>query len=289
MDMKMKSYKEWELAPREEINMFELDKFSLIILTRCNLRCQLCCEYVPMNKPFPDMTLDEEKTILDSFFQVVDYVHTLHLTGGGEPFLHPHLPEMIDTAMAYKDRFDRLMLFTNCTVSISDDLISAMKNHKDKVFVQLSHYRQKPESEESNLKLIEENGIHYRLRKYYGDDQSFGGWVDFGGWECRNRNNDEMHETFQNCSVTSVMHGNWRTRDGKVHWCSRSQRGTELGLMPDDPAFYVDLLDNAESAEEKRNKFRAIAEGHSILACNYCSGDQGTTDREKRYAAAEQL
>ena len=68
--------------------MFQLDKFSLIILTRCNLRCKYCCEYVPVSKPFPDMTIEEERNILEHFFAVVDHVKTLHLTGGGEPFLH---------------------------------------------------------------------------------------------------------------------------------------------------------------------------------------------------------
>ena len=46
--------------------MFQMGKFSIIILTRCNLRCRLCCEYVPVNKPFPDMTVEEEQKILDA-------------------------------------------------------------------------------------------------------------------------------------------------------------------------------------------------------------------------------
>lgn len=66
--------------------MFRLGKFSLIILTRCNLKCRLCCEYVPQNEPFPDMTPDEERKILYAFFSAVDHVDTLHLTGGGSPF-----------------------------------------------------------------------------------------------------------------------------------------------------------------------------------------------------------
>ena len=75
--------------------MFILNKFSLIILTRCNLRCRLCCEYVPQSRPFPDMTVEEARRILEAVFQVAEHINTLHLTGGGEPFLHPQLATVV--------------------------------------------------------------------------------------------------------------------------------------------------------------------------------------------------
>jgi hypothetical protein len=84
------------------------------------------------------------------------------------------------------------------------------------------------------------------------------------------------------------MQGNWRTRDGRVHWCSRSQRGMELGLMPDCQQDYVDLLDDSP-IEAKRAKFRAIAAAKHLTACRHCSGDQGTGDPRRRRPAAEQL
>ena len=83
------------------------------------------------------------------------------------------------------------------------------------------------------------------------------------------------------------MRGNWRTRDGKVHWCSRSQRGMELGFIPDNPDDYVDLFD-LTTREEKQQKFRHIAEKHYLSACDRCSGDQGTNDITVRHKAAEQ-
>lgn len=269
--------------------MFELDKFSLIIVTRCNLRCKLCCEYVPQNKPFPDMTVEEERAILENFFECVDRVKTLHLTGGGEPFLHKGLPELIEEAMKYRDKFDRLMLFTNSTVKISRELADALTKYKDKIFVQVSHYHQMPDKEEENLETIKGTGVSYRVRRYYGEDQDFGGWVDFGTWESKNRTEEELEGIFKNCSVTEVMHGNWRTRDGKVFWCSRAQRGTELGLLPDYKDDYVDLFDESLTAEEKREKFIRISKARYINACNHCSGDQGTDDKAKRYPAAQQM
>lgn len=271
------------------MNMFKLNKFSLIILTRCDLRCRLCCEYVPQNKPFPDMTVPEAEKILSSVFDVADYIETLHLTGGGEPFLHPELADMIKIAMQYSQQFGKLMLFTNSTISISDKLLSTLKQYKDKILVQTSQYGLMPDKEKATVQRLQENGIACKVEKYYGENQSFGGWVDFGKWESHKRTPQQLTEIFHACAITRCMKGNWRTRDGKVHWCSRSQRGMDLGLLPDVPDDYVDLLDASVSIEEKRAKFEEIANKQCISACDYCSGDEGTDDQAKRFPAAEQL
>lgn len=268
--------------------MFVLNKFSLIILTRCNLRCRLCCEYVPQNKAFPDMTVEEESRILDAAFCVADRITTLHLTGGGEPFLHPKLPELVEAAMAYRDRFDHLMLFTNDTVPASPELLETLAHYGEKILVQVSRYGRAPEWEEENLRLLRDRRIPCKVVKYYGTEQDFGGWVDFGPWEAQGQSPAVLAERFASCAVTRDMGGNWRTRDGRVHWCSRSQRGMELGLIPDCPEDYVDLFDSS-TIEEKREKFRRIANAACLSTCDRCSGDQGTADNQKRYPAAEQL
>lgn len=270
-------------------NQLTLNKFTLIITTRCNLRCKLCCEYVPQNKPFPDMTLNEERTILNLLFETVDGVQTLHLSGGGEPFLHPLLFEMIDIAFEYSSKFERFMLFTNCTIIPSQELLNVISKYAYKTTIQTSRYGINPKREQEVISLLETTGANLKIEKYYGEDQSFGGWVDFGDWEHHNYCPDDLSQVFNNCAVTRDMHGNWRTRDGKVHWCSRSQRGTELGLLPDNPNNYVDLINSNENREQKREKFRKISEGTYLSACNYCSGEQGTNIKSKRYQAAEQL
>lgn len=269
------------------MNMFTLGKLSLIILTRCNLRCRLCCEYVPQNKPFPDMTVEEEQKILSAAFDTVDHIGVLHLTGGGEPFLHPKLAQMVEKAMEYDGRFDRLMLFTNCTVPVPEQLLDMLSLFKDKILVQVSQYGRFPEREKAILQSLLDNGVPCKVVRYYGEEQDFGGWVDFGPWDKQEQTSRTLEERFHTCAVTSVMCGNWRTRDGKIHWCSRSQRGMELGLMPDNPEDYVDLFDGT-SREEKQKKFERIAVKGYISACDHCSGDQGTEDKGLRHPAAEQ-
>ena len=263
-------------------------KFTIIITTRCNLKCKLCCEYVPNNKPFEDLSISECRNILNSFFDVVDYVHTLHLSGGGEPFLHKQLANLVEECMRYTEQFDRLMLFTNSTIVPSAELVEILKKYKEKIVVQVSHYGIYPEREQTVLEQIKNTGVTVKFQKYYGEEQTFGGWIDFGTWEDRGRDQDEMEKIYHNCGITRNMRGNWRTRDGKIHWCSRSQRGTELGLLPDFPGDYIDLFDQS-TIEEKREKFRVFLERPYINACRFCSGDVGTQDIGKRYHAAEQI
>lgn len=268
---------------------FHIGKLTLIVTTRCNLRCQLCCEYVPQHTPFPDMTLDEEGQILAAAFEVIDHVNTLHLSGGGEPFLHKNLPAMIDKAFEYDDRFDRFMLFTNSTIPVSEELMATLVRYRTKTVVHASDYGVAPEQSDRIYRSLRNNGINLRVVNYHGEEQDFDGWVDFGTFEPRGRMSDELENVFANCAVTRDMCGNWRTRDGKLHWCSRSQRGLELGLLPDFACDYVDLLDEKFTGEQKRMKLKQIMSARYLQACDWCSGEQGTHDKTKRHAAAIQM
>lgn len=265
-----------------------LNKMSLVVTTRCNLKCNLCDEFIPGNMPFPDMTPAEEVRILDALFQVVDHVNLLHLSGGGEPFLNPYLADMIHTAFRYGDQFDRLMVFTNSTVPLSDKLLDALVCYRERIILHASNYGITPEKSEAAYQRLQEHGVNLRVIKYYGADQDYGGWVDFGTWEARGRTDAELAKVFANCGITKAMQGNWRTRDGTVHWCQRSQRGMELGLLPDCPADYVDLFSD-ETREEKRSRFRRIMDACYLSACDHCSGNHGTDDLSKRFPAGQQM
>lgn len=264
-----------------------LHKMSFVVTTRCNLRCQLCDEFIPANKPFLDMTAIELRKLLEAFFDVVDRVDMLHLSGGGEPFLNPHLAELIELVFEYESRFDRFMTFTNGTIPVSDSLLKALSG-KPKLIVQNSDYGVHPKRSEQMRSVFRGAGIGFRVNKYYGDEPDYGGWVDFGPWTSYGRTPGEMIQVFANCGITKHMNGNWRTRDGKVHWCQRSQRGMELELLPDCPEDYVDLY-GAEAREQKREKFRAIEQTQYLSACGYCSGNHGTEDASKRFPAGRQM
>jgi hypothetical protein len=235
------------------------------------------------------MTVNELEKILTTTFNTIDHIGIFHLTGGGEPFLHKQLADLIECSMKYNGQFEKLMLFTNCTIFPTQRLSDTIKKYRDRLIIQVSLYGVNPKHEEDILSTLETTGAKLKIEKYYGDDQSFGGWVDFGEWKSQNRPDKELCGIFKNCAVTRDMRGNWRTRDGKVHWCSRSMRGMELGFIPDNPNDYVDLFNEKETKEQKRRKFTSIANAKYISACDYCTGNHGIDDVNKRFKAAEQI
>jgi hypothetical protein len=265
-----------------------LNKMSLVVTTRCNLRCKLCDEFIPQHKPFPDMTIAEERKILHALFGVADHVKLLHLSGGGEPFLNPNLAEMVAIAFEYSDKFDQLMVFTNSTIKLKYELLDVMIRYKEKIMVHCSNYGLFPERAEELYAKLTECAIPHRITKYYGDNQDYGGWIDFGEWVGYSRTKDELAQIYKNCGITRIMHGNWRTRDGTVHWCQRSQRGHELDILPNYADDYIDLFDNS-TTEQKREKFYNIMSRQYLCACGHCSGNHGTYDNSKRFPAGEQM
>ena len=209
---------------------------------------------------------------------------------GGEPLLREDFPEIWAYNRAhFFDRADMFKTATNGSVPISDALVEVWRDYGEKIHIIVDNYGPElsPLAEE-NVEKLRRNGIDCELRDMYSEKRHFGGWVDFGPWEPQGQGPGTLAERFASCAVTRDMHGNWRTRDGKVHWCSRSQRGMELGLIPDCPEDYVDLFESTTVAE-KREKFCRIAGAAHLSACDRCSGDAGTGDAQKRYSAAEQL
>lgn len=76
----------------------------------CNLRCIYC--YASSGIPLEDeLTLEEISAVVD---QAVDLgARKIIVLGGGEPFLYPHLFEVIDYILSKKVETD---VFTNCTM-----------------------------------------------------------------------------------------------------------------------------------------------------------------------------
>jgi hypothetical protein len=75
-----------------------------------------------------------------------------------------------------------------------------------------------------------------------------------------------------------------------MHWCLRSLRGVEQRLISaKEGTDYLNLFDNRISLQSQRETLKRIINTGYISACDYCSGDIGTTDTSKRHPAAEQM
>lgn len=228
-----------------------------------------------------------EKTI-ERYFSVVDYVQWFEFSGG-EPFMHKDLHRMVSKCMDYSDQFEKLLVLTNGTLLPGKELLEEFIKHKDRMVVMISHYGEYSNRAEELVELLESHGITCDVKIYYGDEQHFGGWVDYGKFEKYNRSEEELKRIFAHCGATK-MSGCFTTHGGEMHWCVPSARGMRLlGVVPRDKSDYVDLFDDTMTRDEQRAKIFSITEKKFITACDYCSGDHGTTDMSKRHRAAEQI
>ena len=254
---------------------------------QCNLKCELCGVLVPHYSYRPQMTVEECSDTLCAIFQIVNSVGKLQITGG-EPLMHPKLDLILEECFKYREQFKELWFFSNCAVPLRPEVVEALEKNKEKVVVHCSDYGVKPEIATRIRNVLDEHMLNYKYLKYYGEDQYYDGWVDNGDFVPHHRTKEENEKIFNECSHV-CRGGSWYVRNGQMHWCGRSIRGTELGKIPLCEDDYLDIFTNETSLEEKRQKLEKLKMARCIIACDYCNGYYGTEDKAKRYPAGGQM
>ncbi len=283
----MKSYikfigKDKMYKVQKEINV---EMVNLTPTMRCNLKCKLCGVLVPHYSYCPQMAKDEFINSLKAVFEIIDHVNKLQITGG-EPFIHPQLAELVEACFEYKKQFGKLWIFTNGTVPLSAKMLDILKRYNSDILIHISDYGLRREITTKLIEDIEKTGCQYRYLKYYGEQQYFDGWVDQGDFISHNRNEKDMEEVFEHCPHV-CRGGSWYVRNGQMHWCGRSIRGFELEKIPLKEGEYLNIYEG--NIEERRDKFKNLMKLKSITACNYCNGNYGTNQEDKRYPAGQQM
>ncbi|MBR2408347.1 MAG: radical SAM protein [Lachnospiraceae bacterium] len=268
---------------------FALPRVTIPVILRCNLKCKYCINELQYFETKEDLTLEQFKKDLEMFFQIVDRVGKFELTGG-EPFLRRDLEDFVRESVKYKDQFKWIRLDTNGTIPVRQELIDEIKKYGDLVEVFVSNYGEISRKAEENDRILTENNVNHQLRKYYGEDAYFGGWIDNGKVFDRKRSPEETEKVYHNCAVYKELGGCWLLLNGKLHLCARCLQGTQHGAIPSvKNVDYLDIHDPSLSIEEKREIIRNMLECKAITACAYCDGSLGTDDPNKRVTPAEQL
>ena len=253
------------------------------ITTHCTLNCRLCAngiKYVKSQEHFPFEKLCNE---IDLMFQLVDYTDKLEIMGG-EPLLHPDLPEIIEKVLEYSPQIGILRLPTNGTIIPSPNVIDTfLKNKKNvcKMEFLISHYGNLSYKAEQIIKLCKENEIYCRVDIYHGNDMYYGGWIDFGT-DCNRlpKTTEETLLLFSNCAC--AKHGYAMFVKGKLYPCSASVLRLRSGLDKNIPGL-IDLFDDAPM-ESKRKQLMKYAD-NPYYVCQYCDG---MNENSKRYPGGEQ-
>jgi organic radical activating enzyme len=251
-----------------------------MVNTVCTLKCRRCITLTPYQKSPENYPMERISKDIDCFFEIYDEIEHFDIEGG-EPLLHPDLPEIIEKALEYKPYYKRLHILTNGTILPSEELLSVCRGNKDIFFI-IDDYGSKLSKKAEEIKnVLRENEIDFRVDVYHGEDQYFGGWVDFGDLKHKNDSEEKIEEIFHHCRQPNA--GAPYIKNGKMFLCSIQAAG--IRHIPLKENEYIDF-GSRQSIQEKK-QIAADFGKKPIAACAYCQGFDAESG--KRYPAAEQL
>ena len=248
------------LTGDEELVVGSID---VCMTTRCNLKCKGCGSLMPMYEHPENVEIELILHSLERFFSVVDKVFRVNVIGG-EPFLYPHMDQIIEYLNG-KEQVVKVVVPTNGTVMPENPrLYEALRHPKN--HVRISHYESFDKKSGKLLARLEAEKIDHSVKQFGADTYL---WYDFGDYEHRNRTDEELTKQYYECEVE------WMSLyRGKLYPCPRAAHSIDLGLQPAEGNF-VDIADDSISLEEmKQNLEVFVYETSFYPACNRC--DRGT-------------
>lgn len=234
------------------VRPFVIPRIMIMPTTRCNMRCKGCSSLLPLFDKPCDVKIEQIMQDFEVFFSGVD--ECIRITVGGEPFLYPHLNEILEYLLG-QSKVLGILLITNSTLLPGTEVLELLKDPK--ILVEISDYGHL-EKMSRLIQLLEEHDICFKVLT----DQT---WTDMGGVECRNRTAEELRFTYLNCDQSKVIKG---FHNGKFHTCARSARMLALGAYESEHDFFE--LRQEDSPEEVKEKLKKMFYSESADACNYC-------------------
>lgn len=259
-----------------------LRRLTIMPTLKCTLRCKLCSNYMTMFKNPEHVPADELIRDIDRVFELVDYTEWLQFVGG-EVFMRQDLGKVYEHCLDYKDKFDQLILITNATILPCKNDIAVFRKYGKHMQIQISDYGKHSPKAAAMAALLQENGIPFVVKRYHGDLQHYGGWVDNTHFEEHGKSEEALRKQFQHCGQVAMR--NFHMYRGKMHGCARSLMASTLGKITPAARDVVDLYDKTETDEEKREKIRHFNDSPRV-SCRSCIS---FGENVERFPAAEQL
>ncbi|MDR2186282.1 MAG: hypothetical protein LBO80_11555 [Treponema sp.] len=259
-----------------------LRRLCIIPTIKCTLCCKLCSNYIPIFGNVEHVSIEELINDIDQIFDLVDYTEWLQFVGG-EIFMRKDLWQIYEYCLTYRKKFEKLILITNATLLPCNKDVDIIKRYGNGVQVQISDYGKYSYKTKEMTDLFMKNDIPYVVKKYYGEMQHYGGWVDNTHFEDRGKSEAAIFEQHKNCG--QVVMQNFHLYRGKFQGCARSLLASVLGKIIPAERDFVDLYDNIKSKEEKREIIRHFNDSPRV-SCRSCVS---FSENVERFPAAEQL
>lgn len=211
--------------------MLFLYRTDLCITQRCTLNCAACNMLRPLYKNPRHRPVGEVLGDVDAYFAQVDLVSELNLLGG-EPFLHPGLPDIVRHIHSrWGNRVGDLNFLTNGTVLPSQEALAACRE-AGAVMVICDYSPFLPELGD-RVRAFEQAVRQAGLRYWYKLPDR---WVDFGFPRVHHEDMGRVREQFRQCKQT--FRGLYGQR---FYYCNIQSSAEQLGLFQGAPGDSVDL------------------------------------------------
>lgn len=262
-----------------------------VITERCSLHCRLCAGFSSHYQNPPHGKLEDIERAIDTFFQIVDCVEDLSISGG-EPLLHKDVYRVIRYLLPYIDRINRVLLLTNGTiVPDANELrqLKALPGLGQKLRIHISDYgpslSKKVKEIEDVLKMTD---VDYRIIQYWGSDLFCDGWVDFGDDTQKYFTADDIRAHAIQCEFRKRVYLSVRTRGGDA-WLTRCARAfwrKNLGILPENTDDVIRLPRIGEDVESTRARVQKMIDSEYSDSCAFCNGMR---EDSERFPPAEQI
>lgn len=262
---------------------------GFMLSTSCNLNCRLCTASMPQFRERGVRVFEQAENYrreLIEIFNIYDHIGTISISGG-EPLLNKELSEIAAiTLREFSDRFDQFRIITNGTIIPSEALLQTIKEYgRGNADFQVDDYGVCSNNLEAVIRELGENDIPYHVKKYHGEEQYCGGWIDLGSPEKKRDYSDEeaqrVIDRCRNAHMKCLI-----VFDGKLFLCPRAITGFALEMFDTSPQDYIELLGQTQSLNEKK-KIAAEFGSKPIRACYYCNGYD--PENSPRFPAGEQI
>lgn len=248
-------------------NFLYLPRLDFMITTKCVLKCKHCGMHIPYYPEHGHMPMDKIKEQLSIFFNYVDSLGVLGISGG-DAFLHPELEQIVEYIgeTYYGTKLSSIEVYTNAIIMPSESLLKVFQKYG--VILRFTDYskalpgRQKIEE---FLHLCAAYGIEVEHVKLQA-------WYDYGllSPTCHSMNENQLISHFGQCA--SQCRG---LHESRLYFCYVGCSAMRAGLIDDDPNDYFELT---PFSQEKKRVLMEFNIGFNNLgylaACQYCRGNQ---------------
>ena len=231
---------------------FAIPYIEMVVTPKCTLRCVGCSNLMPLYAPgTPHNDINMLKRSIDALLSVSRRITEMKLIGG-EPFMHPHLHEIVRYA-SQKKQIKKITIITNGTIVPRGENLQCLR--RKNITVNISRY---PVVDPMPLiNALQDNGVLFHLVE-------FEAWQDYGNMDQRGLDTKTLEKSFAACAAAECK----TVMDGHLFACPREAHGRALGLITAD--FGVASLLEVPPRQLKQS-IRALYSLPYTPACDYCT------------------